>query len=249
MLDPKSQNNVTVPPGFRNAQVYAAIDAKLGLAKGTTSGVAKKEYKSLGLPSWANSNKDIKDPLEGFLYPLTYPAAKGMKPETVLKSMVAQASKKYASLGLVAKAKALHLANPLQVVTVASLVQAEGKTHDDYRKMAEVVYNRLKRTNTETNQKLQFDSTFNYLKGQSKIHISSSEINSNPDPYNTYTHAGLPPGPIGNPGDDAFRAVFNPTNDGWIYFVATDGQNNTEFAKTLAQFQKLKDKFNASSGN
>ncbi|MEV8037268.1 endolytic transglycosylase MltG [Streptomyces sp. NPDC086182] len=249
LLDPKSQNNVTVPPGFRNAQVYAAIDKKLGLADGTTSGVAKKEYKSLGLPSWANTDKDIKDPLEGFLYPLTYPAAKGMKPEAILKSMVAQANKRYVALGLVAKAKALKLDNPLQVVTVASLVQAEGKTHDDYRKMAEVVYNRLKRTNTETNQKLQFDSTFNYLKGQSKIHISSSEINSNPDPYNTYTHAGLPPGPIGNPGDDAFRAVFNPTKDGWLYFVATDGQNNTEFAKTLAQFQKLKDKFNASSGN
>ncbi|MFJ7966781.1 endolytic transglycosylase MltG [Streptomyces sp. NPDC096324] len=249
MLDPKSQNNVTVPPGFRNAQVYLAIDAKLGLAKGTTSAVAKKKYKTLGLPSWANTNKDIKDPLEGFLYPLTYPAAKGMKPEAVLKSMVAQADKKYAAMGLVAKAKALKLDDPLQVVTVASLVQAEGKTHDDYRKMAEVVYNRLKSTNTETNQKLQFDSTFNYLKGQSKINIGESEINSNPDPYNTYYHRGLPPGPIGNPGDDAFRAVFNPTKDGWLYFVATDGQNNTEFAKTLAQFEKLKDKFNASSGN
>ncbi|WP_339128183.1 endolytic transglycosylase MltG [Streptomyces sp. f51] len=249
MLDPKSQNNVTVPPGRRNAEVYANIDEKLGLAKGTTSAVAKKEYKSLGLPSWANSNKDIKDPLEGFLYPLTYPAAKGMKPESVLKSMVAEANRRYAAMGLVAKAKALKLENPLQVVTVASLVQAEGKTHDDYRKMAEVVYNRLKSTNTETNQKLQFDSTFNYLKGQSKIHIGESEINSNPDPYNTYYHRGLPPGPIGNPGDDAFRAVFNPTKDGWMYFVATDGQNNTEFAKTLAQFEKLKEKFNASSGN
>ncbi|MFE1292148.1 endolytic transglycosylase MltG [Streptomyces sp. NPDC058751] len=249
MLDPKSQNNVTVPPGFRNSQVYEAIDKKLGLAKGTTSAVAKKKYKTFGLPSWANSDEDIKDPLEGFLYPLTYPAAKGMKPETVLKSMVAQANKKYAALGLAAKAKSLNLDNPLQVVTVASLVQAEGKTHDDYRKMAEVVYNRLKSTNTETNQKLQFDSSFNYLKGQSEINIGESEINSNPDPYNTYYHRGLPPGPIGNPGDDAFRAVFNPTKDGWMYFVATDGRNNTEFAKTLAQFEKLKDKFNASSGN
>ncbi|MFD9464399.1 endolytic transglycosylase MltG [Streptomyces sp. NPDC060027] len=249
MLDPKSQNNVVVFPGARNSQVYAAIDKKLELSRGTTAKVAKKEYKSLGLPKWANTDEDIKDPLEGFLYPLTYPAAKGMKPETVLKSMVAQANKKYAAMELEAKAKAFKLDDPLQVVTVASLVQAEGKTHDDYRKMAEVVYNRLKITNTETNQKLQFDSTFNYLKGQSKINIGESEINSNPDPYNTYYHRGLPPGPIGNPGDDAFRAVFNPTKDGWMYFVATDGQSNTEFAKTLAQFEKLKDKFNASSGN
>ncbi|WP_405887501.1 endolytic transglycosylase MltG [Streptomyces sp. NBC_01136] len=249
MLDPKSQNNVVVAPGQRNVLVYQAIDKKLDLPDGTTSKIAKKEYKSLGLPSWANSNKDIRDPLEGFLYPATYPAAKGMKPEAILKQMVTQASQKYAQLNLTAKAKELNLANPLQVVTVASLVQAEGKTHDDFRKMAEVIYNRLKSTNTETNQKLQFDSTFNYLKGQSNIHISESEINTNPDPYNTYTHRGLPPGPIGNPGDDALSATLNPTSDGWIYFVATDGQNNTEFAKTYAEFQRLKDKFNANSGN
>lgn len=249
MLDPKSQNNVIVAPGQRSAQVYKEIDKKLSLPDGTTSNVAKKEYKSLGLPSWANSNKDIKDPLEGFLYPATYPAAKGMKPEAVLKQMVAQATEAYGKYNLQAKAKEFNLDNPLQVITVASLVQAEGKTHDDFRKMAEVVYNRLKPTNTETNQLLQFDSTFNYLKGQSNIHISESEINSNKNPYNTYTRKGLPPGPIGNPGDDALKAALNPTSDGWIYFVATDGQNNTEFAKTYAEFQRLKDKFNANSGN
>ncbi|KPI07112.1 aminodeoxychorismate lyase [Actinobacteria bacterium OK006] len=249
MLDPKSQNNVIVAPGQRNVVVYQAIDKKLDLADGTTGKIAKKEYKTFGLPSWANDSKDIKDPLEGFLYPATYPAAKGMKPEAILKQMVTQAKEKYAAYNLTAKAKELNLQNPLQVVTVASLVQAEGKTHDDFRKMAEVVYNRLKITNTETNRLLQFDSTFNYLKGQSNIHISESEINSNKDPYNTYTRKGLPPGPIGNPGDDAIKATLNPTSDGWVYFVATDGQSNTEFAKTYAQFQKLKDKFNESSGN
>lgn len=249
MLDPKSQNNVIVAPGRRNVLVYQDIDKKLDLPDGTTKNVAKKQYKTLGLPSWANSSKEIKDPLEGFLYPATYPAAKGMKPEAVLKQMVAKASLKYAEYNLVAKAKELKLKDPLQVVTVASLVQAEGKTHDDFRKMAEVVYNRLKPTNTETNQLLQFDSTFNYLKGQSNIHISESEINSNKSPYNTYTRKGLPPGPIDNPGDDALKATLNPTSDGWIYFVATDGQSNTEFAKTYADFQRLKDKFNENAGN
>lgn len=249
MLDPKSQNNVMVTPGQRNAQVYKAIDAKLGLSGGSTAKVAGTQYRSLGLPRWANNDDDIKDPLEGFLWPGTYPAAEGMKPEAVLKDMVARANKQYAAYDLADEAQALKLENPLELVTVASLVQAEGKTHDDFRKMAEVVYNRLKPTNTETNQLLQFDSTFNYLKGQSNIHISESEINSNQDPYNTYTRKGLPPGPIGNPGEDALRAALNPTDDGWIYFVATDGVNKTEFAKTYAEFNRLKDKFNESSGN
>jgi UPF0755 protein len=249
MLDPKSQANVMVTPGQRNIQVYKAIDEKLGLSSGTTRGVAEKNYKSLGLPSWANTNTEIKDPLEGFLYPGTYPAAKGMKPAAVLKEMVQRANQAYGKYDLQAKAEALDLENPLQVITVASLVQAEGKTDDDFRKMAEVIYNRLKPTNTETNQLLQFDSTFNYLKNESNIHISESEINSNKDPYNTYTQKGLPPGPIGNPGAGALAATLDPTSDGWIYFVATDGENKTEFAKTYAEFQELKDKFNESAGN
>lgn len=249
MMDPRSQNNVVVTPGERNSGVYAAIDKKLELSAGTTKKVARKQYKSLGLPAWAENNSDIMDPLEGFLWPATYPAAKGMKPEAVLKQMVTQAKQKYAAYGLDDKARALGLDNAFELVTVASLVQAEGKTHDDFRKMAEVVFNRLKPTNTETNRLLQFDSTYNYLKGTSNIHISEKEINSNPSPYNTYTHKGLPPGPIGNPGEDALKATLNPTDDGWIYFVATDGTNNTEFAKTYAEFQELKDKFNANSGN
>lgn len=249
MLDPASQANVMVTPGQRNVSVYKNIDTKLGLASGTTRKLAETKYKTLGLPAWANDNEDIKDPLEGFLFPGTYGAAKGMKPEAVLKSMVAHANEVYGEYDLEAKAKTLKLESPLQVITVASLVQAEGKTHDDYRKMAEVVYNRLKPTNDQTNQLLQFDSTFNYLKGESKINISESEINSNKDPYNTYTNKGLTPGPIGNPGEDALKATMNPTTDGWIYFVATDGESNTEFAKTYADFQKLKDKFDASTGN
>ncbi|MFF4822259.1 endolytic transglycosylase MltG [Streptomyces sp. NPDC001312] len=249
MLDPKSQSNVLVKPGERNALVYEDIDKRLELAAGTTQKIAAKQYKDLGLPKWAQNNSQIKDPLEGFLYPGTYAAAKGMKPEAVLKEMVKQADEAYVRYKLADKAKELNLDDPFQLVTVASLVQAEGKTHDDFRKMAEVIYNRLKPTNTETNQLLQFDSTFNYLKGQSNIHISEKEINSNQNPYNTYTHKGLPPGPIGNPGDDALKAALNPTEDGWIYFVATDGMHKTEFAKTYAEFLKLKDKFDATKGN
>ncbi|MFI1033340.1 endolytic transglycosylase MltG [Streptomyces sp. NPDC020951] len=249
MLDPKSQANVVVTPGQRNIAVYKVIDTKLGLSAGTTRKVAESKFKTLGLPKWANDNDDIKDPLEGFLLPGTYGAAKGMKPEAVLKSMIARANEAYAGYDLEAKAKALKLDSPLQVITVASLVQAEGKTSDDYRKMAEVIYNRLDFGNPETYGFLQFDSTFNYAKNESNIEISESEINKNKDPYNTYTRKGLPPGPIGNPGDVAIKASLDPTDDGWYYFVATDGVSKTEFARTHEEFLKLKDKFDESTGN
>ncbi|MFE9923579.1 endolytic transglycosylase MltG [Streptomyces sp. NPDC005774] len=249
MLSPKSRDNLVIPEGLRNGTVYERIDKRLKLDDGTTEKVAEKDWKKLGLPDWAVNDGDVKDPLEGFLYPSSYAVGKGAKPADVLKEMVGRATDKYEELQFPEKAESLGLEGPWELVTVASLVQAEGKTHDDFRKMSEVIYNRLKPTNTETNQLLQFDSTYNYLQQESNIHISESEINSNKDPYNTYTRKGLPPGPIGNPGDDALTAALKPTKDGWIYFVATDGVSKTEFARTHDDFLKLKDKFDASSGN
>ncbi|MER7485460.1 endolytic transglycosylase MltG [Streptomyces sp. NPDC126497] len=249
MLSPKSRDNLVIAEGKRNAAVYELIDKRLKVDEGTTAEVAETKWKTLGLPDWAVNHADVKDPLEGFLYPSSYAVAKGQKPEDVLKQMVARAAGKYEEMDFEGKAESLGLEGPWELVTVASLVQAEGKTHDDFRKMSEVIYNRLKPTNTETNRKLQFDSTFNYLLGQSEIDISESEINSNPDPYNTYTNTGLPPGPIGNPGEEALQAALNPTSDGWMYFVATDGMHKTEFAKTIAEHEKLVEKFNASRDN
>ncbi|QPK44447.1 endolytic transglycosylase MltG [Streptomyces gardneri] len=247
MLDPVSQSNFVLPPGQRNAWVYAQLDKRLDLKPGTSKEIAFTKADSLGLPDWAKNHEDVKDPLEGFLFPATYPVAKGAKPEDVLRKMVSRSNAEYLKLDLDAKAKELGLKGPWDLVTVASLVQAEGKTHEDFRKMAEVVYNRLKPEYRETVQLLQFDSTLNYLKGQSEIKISEQEANTNTDPYNTYKHKGLPPGPIGNPGNEALASMLNPTSDGWLYFVATDGMNKTEFAKTHAEFLKLKDKFNAST--
>ncbi|MFF3690279.1 endolytic transglycosylase MltG [Streptomyces sp. NPDC002187] len=244
MLNPESRNVLIIPEGQRNSQIYEQIDKELELKAGTTKSVATAKAKNLGLPEWATGHRDVKDPLEGFLFPASYPLPKGTKPEALLKEMVARADKEYEKAGLEKKAKGLGLKNPWELLTLASLVQVEGRTHDDFRKMSEVVYNRLKPTNTETNQLLQFDSAFNYLKGQSKIDLTEDEVNNNQDPYNTYTQKGLTPGPISNPGNDALAAALNPTKDGWLYFVATDGEKKTEFAKTYAEFERLRDKFN-----
>ncbi|MER5771795.1 endolytic transglycosylase MltG [Streptomyces sp. NPDC001985] len=248
MLSPTSRNALIIPEGKRNTWVYEKIDDRLQLESGTTAKVAEEQAKNLGLPEWATGHPNLKDPLEGFLFPASYPVAKGTKPEAVLRKMVARATQEYGKLDLDAQAKKLDLEGPWQVITVASLVQAEGKTHDDFRKMAEVIYNRLKPDNTETNRELQFDSAFNYLRGQSEIKISESEINTNMDVYNTYTNTGLTPGPIGNPGIEALEASLDPTSDGWMYFVATDGMNKTEFARNHDEFEVLKEKFNDAVG-
>lgn len=248
MLSPAGNNALIVTEGMRDVAVYAAIDKKTGVKAGTTAGVAKKEAKNLGLPSWANDNSKIKDPLEGFLYPSRYSVGKNAKPADVLRKMVAEATRNYAKYDLEDKAREEGLESPLQLLTVASLVQAEGITHSDFRQMAEVVYNRLKVGNTETNGKLEFDSTYNYIKNQSKLDIPISEIKGYDNPYNTYFYKGLPPGPIGNPGGDALKASVNPTDNGWFYFISLDGKTS-EFSKTYAEHQKLVDKFNRQRRN
>ncbi|WP_200300509.1 endolytic transglycosylase MltG [Streptomyces adelaidensis] len=243
MLDPTSQNNFTVIEGERNNVVYTKIDKELGLKKGTTEDVAEKDWSTLGLPDWANDNDDIKDPLEGFLFPSTYPVAKGMKPKDVLKEMVDLAKAKYEELDLEDKAEDLKLESPLQVLTVASLVQAEGDNKKDYKKIARVVYNRLDTTNNlETFGLLDFDSTVNYLRGESKLATGSVDsLRQIDDPYNTYKIKGLPPGPIDNPGHEAIEGALNPAKGDWYYFVSI--KDETLFAVTNEEHNRNREKY------
>lgn len=193
MLSPSSRNALVIPEGRRNVWVYEEIDKRLELKKGETAAVAKAEAKNLGLPKWANDNKDIKDPLEGFLFPASYPVAKGMKPEAVLKKMVARANAEYGKQDLKAEAEKLGLKSPLQLIAVASLVQAEGKYKHDFDKVSRVVYNRLQPDNTETVGRLEFDSTVNYIKSQSRLDLGAVDnLRKIKDPYNTYDIKGLP---------------------------------------------------------
>ncbi|MFJ5998442.1 endolytic transglycosylase MltG [Streptomyces sp. NPDC092370] len=245
MLSPKSRDNLIIAEGKRNADIYRLIDKRLKVKQGTTAAVAKKDYKKLGLPTWAQNHADVKDPLEGFLYPSSYGVSEGQKPEAVLEQMVKRATATYEKLGVEKKAASLGLEDPWQLITIASLVQAEGTSHDDFRKMAEVVYNRMKPGNPQTNGMLEFDSTYNYIKNQSKIDLTLQELRTYDNPYNTYFHKGLPPGPIDNPGEDAIKGALNPTDDGWYYFISLDGKTS-KFTKTNVEHQKLVDQFNAS---
>ncbi|MCM2392816.1 endolytic transglycosylase MltG [Streptomyces albipurpureus] len=242
MLNPKSRNNLILPPGKRNVWVYAEIDKRLELKKGTTAAIARSQASTMGLPSWVKG-KELRDPLEGFLFPATYPIAKGMKPEAVLKKMVAEANKEYNRTDLAGEATKLGLKSPLELITVASLVQAEGKYKHDFDKVSRVVYNRLKENNTETIGRLEFDSTVNYIKGESKLAIGSVDaLRRIKDPYNTYRIQGLPPGPIGNPGQDALSSALNPTAGPWYYFVSIT-EDETLFAETNAEHERNRQRY------
>ena len=125
-------------------------------------------------------------------------------------------------------------ASTQQVVTMASLVERETPQASERPLVAGVFYNRLSK-----NYPLQCDPTVQYalaLAGRPTtiVHHADLEVNS---PYNTYLHAGLPPGPIANPGEASLRAAISPAKTDYMYFVAND-QGGHFFSKTLAEHNR-----------
>ena len=118
---------------------------------------------------------------------------------------------------------------PVQLLTIASIIQAEGDTAD-FSKVARVILNRLK-----ISMPLQMDSTVHYIKrvrGQIFLSTSSTLIDS---PYNTYKRYGLPPTPIGNPGVRAMEAALKPAVGDWLYFI-TVAPGDTRFTVSHEEF-------------
>ena len=152
----------------------------------------------------------------------------------VLTAMVQRFDQEAASINLPAAARQVHLTED-QVITMASLVEAEGGRVSDYPKIARVIYNRLAQ-----GMPLQLDSTVLYGLNTYGIMASDAQLNST-SPYNTYRHKGLTPGPIDSPGAAAIQAVLHPAAGNWIYFVTVDPKTKeTLFTASEAQFEQYK---------
>lgn len=234
---------VTIPEGTRATRVVEIASA----ATKTPVDDYKKVIanpKNIGLPSWANNK------VEGFLYPTTYNFAPGTSAESQLKAMVDKFKEHAAEINLETRAQQMGK-TPYEVLTVASIVQAEG-LEADFPKIATVIYNRLACTlpacQTDYLQgKLEMDSTVNYGQGTSNLHLTQKELQNLDNPYNTYKYKGLPPTPINNPGAEAIEAALNPEPGNWLYFVSVPGF--TAFADNFKQQQQNEAQWRASQGD
>lgn len=162
--------------------------------------------------------------LEGFLFPDTYRLSRHTTPERLCQIMTARFRAVW---------QGLETDQPVhRTVTLASLVEKEGKTPDERPVIASVFINRL-----AIGMKLDCDPTTIYaalLDGSYRGVIYKSDLASG-NPYNTYRHAGLPPGPIANPGAASIAAVLHPAGTGYFYFVArADGSGRHSFASNLS---------------
>ena len=221
------QTVVTIPEGLRMTQILSLLQQKLGHSVPTNAFTnAIKDTAALGLPSYANGNP------EGYLFPATYDIQPGASALSVLQMMVAKYNQEAASLNLSSAAQAGQL-TPAQVITVASILEAEGSPKY-YAEIAEVIYNRL-----NDGMDLGLDSTVNYALNRFGVSLTQSQLATN-SPYNTFIHAGLPPGPIDSPGDAAIQAALHPAHGDLLYFVTVNIKTGlTEFATTQSGFDQL----------
>jgi UPF0755 protein len=205
---------VTIPEGLTIQETALLLANHLGIAWATFDSLARDTafVRALGVSG---------STLEGYLFPDTYEFLPGTEPEVALRDMVGRSREVLTqeTTGLDSLPLDMSLA---QVLTLASIVEAETGTQVERPRIAAVYLNRLRR-----GQRLQADPTVGYGIGlRPRVRLSLRDLQRR-SPYNTYLYAGLPPGPICSPGRASIRAVLNPTpGSRELYFVARgDGRH------------------------
>ncbi len=220
------QSVVTIPEGLRETQILTTLEQKTHTPASAFT-KALSDTAALGLPSYANGNP------EGYLFPATYDFNPGTSATTMLKTMVTSYNQEASSIDLTAAAKTAEL-TPAQVITVASILEAEAGSPKYYADVAEVIYNRLNQ-----GMFLELDSTVNYALHRFGVSLTNAQLHVN-SPYNTFIHLGLPPGPIDSPGNAAIEAALHPAHGDFLYFVTVNLKTGqTLFTNSAAQFQQF----------
>jgi UPF0755 protein len=219
------QSLVVVPEGARVRQIEKTIVSKTDISmKAVTAALANPT--AIGLPAEARGNP------EGYLFPATYSVPPKQTALGLIRQMVAKTVEEEKSLDVAGKAAKVGL-TPQQVLTVASILEYEANRSEDYPKVARVLYNRLSK-----GMLLQLDSTVSYISQRTGDVFTTPAERASSSPYNTYRHAGLPPGPIGSPGEQTIKAALAPATGNWLYFVPDYQENTTHFTSTLAEHDK-----------
>jgi len=237
LLNPASrlQSAVLLQEGLRLTASTAAIAKQLKVPQAKVEkAIASLEAGKLAvqLPDYAE------DSAEGFLFPATYSFPDNISIEAAVIAMVERFYKTESATNLKSAAKEMNF-SAREVLTMASLVEAEAFP-SDFGKVARTILNRLK-----VGMPLQFDATVNYALGTNKLLFTPEQFAFD-SPYNTYKYQGLPPGPINSPGEAAIRAVLNPAQGDWLYFVSTNPDKGiTKFTASYSEFLKFRSEFQA----
>ncbi len=213
---------VTIPEGFNLFDIAQAVqDAQLGSKESFLAAASQDVALVADLDPGAKN-------LEGYLFPDTYRFQRRQTPTQMLTAMVKRFRQSSASIGLEGD---YH-----RVVTLASLVEKETPVAADRPLVASVLENRLAK-----DMPLMTDPTVIYaalLEKQYRGTIYQSDLKRD-SAYNTYRHAGLPPGPICSPGVASLQAAMHPAESDFLYFVAdASASGHSRFAATLEEHER-----------
>lgn len=204
---------VTIPEGQRAGEIAQTLEKTM------------PNYE----PSW---NEEL-EKYEGSLFPDTYLFPKDSTIETIILIMTKNFEEKYKTLDT-SKANF----SKEEIITLASLIEREAKHSDDRPRVSSVIHNRL-----VLGMKLDIDATLQYALGfqldekrwwKKSLTNDDKKVNS---PYNTYTRAGLPPGPIANPGLLSLEAAISPAQTDYLYYI-TDSSGQNRYAETLEEHEE-----------
>ncbi len=170
---------------------------------------------------------------EGYLFPDTYLFPPDADTTSIIKAMRENFNAKIAPLAGDIGASGHSLSD---IVIMASLLEKEVRTDVNRRIVAGILWNRLKR-----GMPLQVDAVFGYIYGRDTFSPSFTDLKVD-SPYNTYTHTGLPPGPIGNPGLESMEAALHPTQTDYLYYL-TGKDSLMHYATTYAGHQANQKKY------
>lgn len=234
---------MTVPEGLTLDQIAKVVEKRTGIKEKEFLDYVNSEQtieelmnKYPNILTDEILEEDVKFPLEGYLFPATYPFFEE-KPslETVVTTMLDATSSNMTPYFayLEDNGKSVHW-----LLTFASLLEREATAKTDRETIASVFYNRLK-----IDMALQTDPTVLYALGEHKDRVLFSDLEIQ-DPYNTYVNTGLPPGPIANAGRSSIEAVIDPSTTDYLYFLA-DFEGNNHFAKTYDEHLSNRDKYRA----
>lgn len=174
---------------------------------------------------------EIAQPDEGFLFPDTYFFLPNATEEVVYEALRQNFDTNIASLAGEIEASDRPLRD---VVIMASILEKEAFNHEDRRKIAGVLWRRIK-----IDMALQVDAAFLYSIGRATFTLTKEDLANKDDPYNTYVHKGLPPGAIGSPSLSSLRAAVTPVDTGALFYLA-DRNHITYYSKTYEEHLRLK---------
>lgn len=215
---------VTIPEGYTRLQA-----AKLAKEDGLRGSYMKATRKSKYLNPAQYGGKGAKN-LEGFLFPDTWELKSHSAVKDLVQLQLLDFKKKIKSVNMkYARSKNLTV---FDVLTIASIIEHEAGTADQRKLVAAVVYNRLREGMT-----LGSDATVRFATGNFEKPLTQSQLESN-SPYNTRVHAGLPPGPIANPGLAAINAAAHPAKKDYLFFVTSPNCKTLNFSATEAEFEE-----------